>query len=184
MKRPTRVDLSRMLTRFRDELKLEKFQILFDLEDIEVYDDEWNAMPGHEDSNIDWKTTSGRPPENSKLLEMFTRGICSWPMEDHRPQWSGCWRRLDGWEDQRLRDRMLFCPTLSSKFPNYSRCSYRHSFGLPKLSDLRPHLVCGHRLELPIRPRERGESSHLEATSFRNWGRLELLSVAKIGILL
>jgi len=90
--------VKKMLTRFKDELKLEKFQILFDLEDIKIYDEEWNAMPGHEDSNIDWKTTSSRPPENAKLLEMFTRGICSWPMADDRPQWDGCWRRLDGWK--------------------------------------------------------------------------------------
>ncbi|PQE04577.1 hypothetical protein CJF31_00007443 [Rutstroemia sp. NJR-2017a BVV2] len=83
------VSFKSILTRLRESLKLERFQLLVSAKDEKIYDEDWELVP------------RGGVVPDAKLFEMFVLGKWSWPMVNFD---SPHWRRLDEWKGWVRRD--------------------------------------------------------------------------------
>lgn len=88
------------LTRIKENLKLEKCQIITNLISADrelIYDHDWNSICGYPEPCCNWKSNLGEPLKKAKLFEMFVLGLCSWPMFKDNSDGRGRWRRLPEW---------------------------------------------------------------------------------------
>ncbi|KAM3081609.1 hypothetical protein ACMFMG_005061 [Clarireedia jacksonii] len=83
------VSFKSILTRLRESLKLERFQLLVSAKDQKIYDEDWEPV------------SRGDVVPDAKLFEMFVLGKWAWPMVNFE---SPHWRRLDEWKGWVRRD--------------------------------------------------------------------------------
>jgi len=86
-----------LLTLLRHKFSLKKFELvlpakydgdygaLYDGASSRINENDWKASPGNGPISTDWKTISGVPPNDEKLIEHFVLGRCPWPMDVDHP---------------------------------------------------------------------------------------------------
>jgi hypothetical protein len=98
----------KILTTFRDNLKLEKFHIRLShersVDEVHLHGQDWFRAKGTLNSNINfWSRGDLYDFDllNESLLENYVRGLCPWPMKQDSPDDDGDWGRLPEYEVMR-----------------------------------------------------------------------------------